>query len=66
MKDKIKRFVRLLSRWAWEDFLYDVGRVEMKYGRLDDGTPKDWTEWSNVRDGLREMKRIRSPWEIET
>ena len=60
MKDKLQRLVRLLSRWAWEDFLFSVGRVEWKYGRTDDGKPKDWTEWEDVRDGLREIGRFRN------
>ena len=52
----MKRLVRLLTRWAWDDFLFDVGRVEWKYGREDDGTPKDWDEWNNVRDGSQAVR----------
>jgi hypothetical protein len=61
----MKRLVRLLSRWAWDDFLFDVGRVEWKYGRMDSGAPKDWDEWNNVRDGLRDAGRLRAPWELD-
>ena len=48
------RVVRRLSRFAWRDMLWDVARVESKYGRYDDGRVKDWVEWENVREHLRE------------
>lgn len=59
-----KRLVRRLSRFAWEDMLWDVARVEWKYGRYDNGKPKNWTEWNNVRDHITESKIIRKPQEL--
>ena len=53
------RAVRRLSRFAWRDMLWDVARVESKYGRHDDGRVKDWTEWENVREHLREAGALR-------
>ncbi len=60
----VTRLVRRLSLFAWEEMLWDVSRVEWKYGRTDDGKPKDWDEWNNVRDHLREVKRLRKPEEL--
>lgn len=65
MKNKLKKLIRRLTRFAWDDFLYDVARVEWKYGRNDNGTPKQWTEWVHVRDHLREVKSLRKPEELE-
>lgn len=59
----IKRIIRRLSRFAWDEMLRDVGRVEWKFGRGDDGKPKDWTEWNNLRDHLREAGRLLQPQE---
>ena len=50
--------VRRFSRFAWSDMLFDVGRVEWKYGRNDNGTPKDWEEWNAVRVHLREAGEL--------
>ena len=61
----MKRFVRWLTRWAWNEMLWDVARVEWKFGRHDDGTPRDWCEWDSVREHLREHGAQRAPWEIE-
>lgn len=60
------RLVRRLSRFAWDDMLFDVGRVEWKYGRMDDGQPKDWTEWNSVRAHLRESGMLRQPQELDS
>ena len=60
------RLVRRLSRFAWDDMLFDVGRVEWKYGRTDDGRPKDWTEWNYVRAHLREAGKLRQPQEFDS
>lgn len=60
----IKRGVRRLSRFAWGEMLWDVSRVEWKYGRNDDGSAKNWTEWDNVRDHLREAGSLRKPEEL--
>jgi hypothetical protein len=57
----LDRLVRRLSRFAWEEMLWDVGRVEWKYGRTDDGKPKNWDEWNNVRAHLREAGKLRQP-----
>lgn len=59
-----KRLVRRLSRFAWEDMLWDVARVEWKYGRWDNGKPKNWTEWNNVREHITELGIIRKPKEL--
>lgn len=37
-------------------------RVEWKFGRNDDGSPKDWTEWNDLRESLGE--RVRRPQEL--
>lgn len=58
---RIRSLVRRLSAWAWDDMLFDVGRVEWKYGRNENGTPKNWTEWNNVRVHLREAGKLRQP-----
>lgn len=63
IKSLICYFIRRLSRFAWEEMLFDVGRVEWKYGRNDNGTPVDWTEWNNVRNHLIETGRLRQPQE---
>jgi hypothetical protein len=60
----LQRFVRLLSAWAWKEMLWDVGRVEWKYGRTEDGTPKYWEEWNNIRVHLREAGKLRQPQEL--
>lgn len=59
----VHRLVRRISAWAWDDMLFDVSRVEWKYGRYDDNTPKDWTEWNNVRAHLLEAGKLRQPLE---
>ena len=43
---------------------FDAARVEWKYGRTDDGTPKNWIEWNNLRESLAEY--VRQPHEIES
>ena len=65
MKYKLKYIIRKLTAWAWDEMLFDVGRVEWKYGRTDDGKPKRWDEWDNVRDHLREAGKLRQPQELE-
>ena len=62
----VQRLVRRLSAWAWDEMLFDVGRVEWKYGRNDNGTPKNWTEWNNVRVHLREAGKLRQPQELDS
>jgi hypothetical protein len=61
----IQRIVRKLTKWAWEEMLFDVSRVEYKYGRLDDGSPKNWEEWNNIRLHLRESEKLRQPQELD-
>jgi hypothetical protein len=61
----VQRLVRRLSRFAWQEMLWDVGRVEWKYGRTDDGKPKNWDEWNNVRAHLREAGKLRQPQELD-
>jgi len=46
--------------------LWDVGRVEWKYGRTDDGKPKNWSEWDDVRVHLREAGKLRQPQELDS
>lgn len=60
----LKRLVRRWSRFAWSEMLCDVSRVEWKYGRNDNGTPKDWDEWNDVREHLRESDSLRQPNEL--
>lgn len=55
----LHRWVRRWSRFAWEEMLFDVGRT-------DDGQPKNWTEWNNVRVHLRESGKLRQPQELES
>jgi len=62
----VQRFVRRLSRFAWNEMLWDVGRVEWKYGRTDDGKPKNWKEWDDVRVHLREAGKLRQPQELDS
>jgi hypothetical protein len=62
---QVQRLVRRLSRFAWEEMLRDVGRVEWKYGRTDDGKPKNWDEWNLVRAHLREAGKLRQPQELD-
>jgi hypothetical protein len=62
----VQRIVRRLSAWAWDEMLWDVGLVEWKYGRTDDGKPKNWTEWNNVRVHLREAGKLRQPQELDS
>jgi hypothetical protein len=59
-----RKWVRRLSRFAWSEMLWDVSRVEWKYGRNDDGSPKNWDEWNNVRDHLQEHRSLRRPEEL--
>ena len=65
MSDKIKVMTRRLTLWAWEEVVFNVARVEWKFGRHNNGRPKKWKEWDNVRDNLRELKRLRQPQELE-
>jgi hypothetical protein len=65
MKDKLKYIIRKLTAWAWDEMLFDVGRVEWKYGRTEDGKPKSWTEWDNIRYHLIEAGKLRRPQELE-
>lgn len=61
----LKRMVRRWSRFAWEEMLVDVGRVELKFGRDENGYPKDWTEWGAIREHLREAGKLRQPQELK-
>jgi hypothetical protein len=41
-------------KWEWafsslEELARDAARVEWKFGCADDGTPKDWQEWKDLR-----------------
>lgn len=38
--------------------MQDVSRIEVRYGRYDDGSPKRWREWQGVRDHLNEAGMI--------
>jgi hypothetical protein len=62
----VQRLVRRLSAWVWDEMLFDVSRVEWKYGRNDNGEPKNWTEWNNVRVHLRQAGRLRQPQELDS
>lgn len=62
----VQRLVRRLSRFAWDEMLYDVSRVEWKYGRENDGKPKNWTEWNNVRAHLLKVGNLRQPQELHS
>ena len=42
---------------------FAAARVEWKYGRNDDGTPKRWKEWDDLREALGE--HVRQPHELE-
>lgn len=54
-----KKIVRSLTKFAWSDFLYDVSLVEWKFGRNDDGSHKDWSEWRRIQQHLKEMEMLR-------
>lgn len=41
---------------------FAAARVEWKYGRTDDGKPKDWKEWNDLRECLGD--RVRQPQEL--
>ena len=60
----ICRIVRSLSFFAWRDLVFDAARVEWKFGRNDDGSAIDWTEWADLRDDLRETGSLRKPEEL--
>ena len=53
----LQHLVRRYNALAW-----DASRVEWKYGRHSDGTPKGWTCWDNLRDSLAEY--VRQPQEL--
>lgn len=61
-----QRLVRRLSAWAWHDFLFDVGRVEWRYGRDQNGAAKDWAGWNAVREHLREAGQLRNADELDS
>jgi hypothetical protein len=65
MREAIKAITRRLTLWAWKEVVFNIARVECKYGRHNNGRPKKWKEWDNVRDNLRELKRLRRPEELE-
>ena len=65
MRETIKAIIRRLTLWAWEEVVFNIARVEWKFGRYDNGYPKNWEEWNNVRDNLGELKRLRQPQELE-
>ena len=48
----------------YNSLAFDAARVEWKYGRSDDGKPKNWIEWNNLRESLAEY--VRQPHEIES
>ncbi len=58
VRSKLLRLVRRLTRFAWQEFMQDVSRIEVRYGRYDDGSPKRWREWQGVRDHLNEAGMI--------
>ena len=53
----LQHLVRRYNALAW-----DASRVEWKYGRLDNGSLKNWQEWNNLRDSLAEY--VRQPQEL--
>jgi hypothetical protein len=65
VREAIKAITRRLTLWAWEEVVFNIARIESKYGRYDNRSPKNWTEWNNVRDNLRELNRLRKPEELE-
>ena len=65
MKEAIKAITRRLTLWAWDEVVFNIARVEWKFGRHNNGRPKNWKEWDNVRDNLRELKKLRQPHELE-
>lgn len=64
LMNKIKKLVRSLSSWAWEEMLLDVSLAEWKFGRRDDGKPKDWSEWNNIRAHLHDSGYLRNSDEL--
>jgi hypothetical protein len=57
--DRIAELERELT-----ELRFAAARVEWKYGRTDDGKPKNWVEWNDLRDSLGE--HVRQPHEIES
>lgn len=64
IRHMLNRLVRRLSRFAWHEVLFDVGRIEWRYGRYESGKPKQWGDWEAVRDHLRETGYLRQPEEL--
>jgi hypothetical protein len=60
----MNKLIRRLTKFAWKEFLWDVSRVEWKFGRTNEGLPKDWDEWNNIREHLRELNSLRQPQEL--
>jgi hypothetical protein len=65
VRKSIKAITRKITLWAWDEVVFNIARVEWKFGRHNNGRPKNWKEWNNVRDNLRELKRLRKPEELE-
>lgn len=65
MCTNFSKLVRKLTSFAWKEMLWDVSRVEWKFGRNEDGSPKDWDEWNNIREHLVENGSLRQPKEIK-
>ncbi len=52
-------------REAISELLFDVARAEWKFGRNNDGSPKNWTEWNNIREHLKKFNALRKPEELQ-
>ena len=44
-------------KWEWalsilKDLAFNAARIEWKFGRNDDGSLRDWTEWRELRDDI--------------
>ena len=49
------------------ELVSNVERVVKKYGVHANGTPKDWTEWQDVRDSLTTLRsKLAAPEKEET
>jgi len=64
VRSKLLQLVRRLTRFAWQEFMQDVSRIEVRYGRNDDGSPKRWKEWQGVRDHLKEAGMLTKSEEV--
>lgn len=61
-----KKLIRKFTKFAWGDLIYDVSRVEYKYGRRDNGQILDYHEWNQIRLHLLELNAIKAKDELNT